>query len=388
MVKKISQIFQSKDHKEIMLVGLFISAIIIYSGLGLLALYMEIYNIFYIKMTLTFIMIGLLILYLRSYNTKLFAIILIIIIDVESSFAVISKQYFEFITIYPFLIIFGFYFFFRLKTALLMTIVHLAYWVVATIIRHRELTDHPLFTLLLTDFNMFTTSIAVIILAIFYHLSTEIPYAKLEKDDKLKALLLKEIHHRIRNNLNVIASIFGIQMRNLKKGVPQNSYCYDVLKENKLRIQAIAMIHEALYTNHNLDKVKFKSYTIALTNLINEAYGRETSVKVDANQISLPIETMFKLGIILNELFTNSIKHAFTTEDREDQVTITLKKEKNRYTLVYHESNNDHVDMEKIHNSDSLGMKLIYLTVQEMDGTVDISRNDGLIFSIEFVCAI
>ncbi len=365
-----------------MLVGLFISSIIIYSGLGLLALYMEIYNIFYIKLTLAFIMIGLLILYLRSYNTKLFAIILIIIIDVESSFAVISKEFYEFITIYPFLIIFGFYFFFRLKTALLMTIIHLAYWVAATIIRHRELTEHSLHAVVLPDINMFTSSIAVIILAIFYHLSTEIPYVKLEKDDKLKALLLKEIHHRIRNNLNIIASIFGIQMRNLEKGIPQNSY--DVLKENKLRIQAIAMIHEALYTNHNLDKVKFKSYTTALTNLINEAYGKEISVKVDANQISFPIETMFKLGIILNELFTNSIKHAFTTVGRDDQVTITLKKEGNRYILVYHESDNDHIDMEKIHNSNSLGMKLIYLTVQEMDGMVDILRNSGLIFTIKF----
>ena len=383
MIQKIRQIFHSRDHKEIMLVGLFISSIVIYSGLGLLALYMGIYNIFYIKLTLAFVMMGLLALYLRSYNTKLFAIILIVIVDVESSFAVINKQFYEFITIYPFLIIFGFYFFFRLKIALLLTLLHIIYWIIATFIRHRELTEHSLYTVIIPDINMFTTSIAVIILAVFYHLSTEIPYARLEKDDKLKELLLKEIHHRIKNNLNIIASIFGIQMRNLKKGVTQNSY--DLLKENKLRIQAIEMIHEALYANHNVDRVNFKSYAVALTNLINEAYGRDISVKIDANGISLPIETMFKLGIILNELFTNSIKYAFITDDRDNRISITLKKEINQYTLVYRESINDHIDMKKIHNSTSLGMKLISLTIKEMDGTINISQNCGLSFIIKFI---
>ncbi|NEW61185.1 sensor histidine kinase [Sulfurovum sp. bin170] len=383
MVSKLKEIFRSRKHQDIMLVGLFLSSIIVYISLALLAFIMQIYYIFFIKLILLFLMIALLWFYLRYFKTKLFASILIVIIEAESSLAVLNREFYEFITIYPFLIIFGFYFFFRLKTALWMTLVHLLYWTGATALKYREIQEVT-FADRTPDFNMFTTSVVVIILGIFYNISTEVSYEKLEKDDRIKAFLLKEIHHRIKNNLNIITSIFGLQMLSIKKSSNLQQNPYDMLKENKVRIESIAMIHEALYKDYNMEKIDFEEYTMNLIDLINQTYSRDISVEIDSNHISLLTNRVFQLGIILNELFTNSIKYAFDS-DKEEEIEISLRKEDDKYILIYHEINNNFSLLEKLTHSESLGMKLIYLTVREMDGELDISQNGGLIFRIEFI---
>ena len=229
---------------------------------------------------------------------------------------------------------------------------------------------------------MFTTSVVVVFLGLFYHLSTEVTYEKLEASNKKNETLLKEIHHRIKNNLNVIASIFGLQILNLKKGISKSTE--EVLKDNKMRIESIAMIHESLYQNHDIGKAPFKGYVQKLTGLINKTYNRNISVHIDSQNISLPLETMFRLGIILNELFTNSIKYAFEHDEKSDQVNVKLYRDGDDCYFTYHESRNEHIDIPKILNSQTLGMRLIQLTVKQMDGTLDISHNDGLIFTIIF----
>jgi len=382
MIAKLKEIFKSRKHQDIMLVGLFLSSILTYTSLALLAFIMQVYYIFFIKLILLFVMIAMLWLYIRYFKTKLFAFILIVIIDVESSMAVLNREFYEFITIYPFLIIFGFYFFFRLKTALWMTLVHLLYWSGATALKYREIQEVA-FADKTPDFNMFTTSVVVIILGIFYNISTEMSYEKLEKDDRIKAFLLKEIHHRIKNNLNIITSIFGLQMLNIKKNSLAQQNPYDMLQENKVRIESIAMIHEALYKEYNMEEIEFKEYAINLISLINQTYSRDISVKIDSECIALPTNRVFQLGIILNELFTNSIKYAFDSDKKE--IEILLIKENRQFKLIYREIGNKFSDLWKLTNSESLGMKLIYLTVKEMDGSLDIEQNRGLVFMIGFV---
>jgi two-component sensor histidine kinase len=239
-----------------------------------------------------------------------------------------------------------------------------------------------MFQSVVPDINMFTTSVVVVFLGIFYHLSTEVTYKKLEKSNKKNETLLKEIHHRIKNNLNIIASIFGLQILNLKKGISKSAE--EVLKDNKMRIESIAMIHESLYKSHDISQVPFNEYVLNLTGLINQTYNRNVSVKIDSNGIYLPLESMFRLGIILNELFTNSIKYAFEHDKSSDQVWIVLSKENNYYHFAYHESRNEHIDIDKMLESKTLGIRLIQLTVMQMEGTLDIIHDNGLIFKIIF----
>ncbi len=382
MIEDIRHIFHSKDHKEIMLGGILISSIIIYATLALSALYVGLNDVFWIKFSVG-LMIGVLFFVCVKYrNTSLIAILLFIILEIDTSLAMLSEHLFDFVSVYPFFIILGFFFFFRLKTALWMSFAHFVYWTVTTIIRQHEVIDHPKFESLISDINMLTTSVVVVLLGIFYHLSTEVTYEKLEIANEKNETLLKEIHHRIKNNLNIIASIFGLQILNLDKGISKSAK--EVLVDNKMRIEAIAMIHESLYQNHNIGNIPFNDYTQNLTDLINKTYNRNISVQIDSGNIALPLETMFRLGIILNELFTNSIKYAFEHDAQDDQVWIVLSEKNGNYHFAYHESRNENIDIEKMLSSKTLGIKLVQLTVKQMGGELDISHNNGLIFTIIF----
>jgi two-component sensor histidine kinase len=382
MFKNIKHIFKSKDHKEIMLAGLLVSSFVIYIVLALSALYVGLTDVFWIKLSVGFI-IGILFFVCTYYkNIPLITILLFIVLEIDTSLAMLSEHLFDFISIYPFFIIFGFFFFFRLKTALWMSFIHFIYWTIATIMRQHEVMDHPKFQVVISDINMLTTSVVVVLLGIFYNISTEVTYEKLEIANEKHEMLLKEIHHRIKNNLNIIASIFGLQILNLKKGVSKSTE--EVLKDNKVRIESIAIIHESLYQNNDIGKVPFDEYARNLTKLINKTYNRNISVQIDSDDISLPLEMMFRLGIILNELFTNSIKYAFEHDAQKDQVWIALSKDKDKYHFVYHESRNENIDIKKMLSAKTLGMRLIQLTVKQMDGTLDIAHNNGLIFTIKF----
>jgi len=381
MIENIRHLFQSEDHKEIMLGSLLVLFIGIYAILALSAFYLGLNDVFWVKFNVALIIILLFVICSKFRNLPLTVILFIIILEIDTSLAMFSKDFYDFVAIYPFLIIFGFFFFFKLKTALWMTVAHFTYWIVMTIFRYHNVADHPMFKSLMPDINMFTTSVVVVFLGLFYNLSTEVTYEKLEIANEKNVTLLKEIHHRIKNNLNIIASIFGLQILNLQKGISKSAE--EVLKDNKMRIEAIAMIHESLYQNHDIGKAPFDEYAQNLTNLINKTYNRNISVQIDSSDIALPLETMFRLGIVLNEFFTNSIKYAFEHDKNSDQVWITLSKEED-YCFTYHESRNEHIDIDKMLNSQTLGMRLIQLSVKQMEGTLNISHNNGLIFTIIF----
>jgi len=266
-----------------------------------------------------------------------------------------------------------------------MTLGHFVYWIVMTMIRQQEVVDHPMFKAVVSDINILTTSIVVVLLGLFYHLSTEVTYKKLEIANVKNETLLKEIHHRLKNNLNVISSILGLQILNLEKDDTKSAKV--ILLENKVRIEAIAMIHESLYKNGDIEKVVFKDYTQHLSELMNGIYNDNVSVDIESNNLTLPLETMFQLGIILSELLTNSNKHAFKDLDKSNEVKISLSRKKDSFHFTYRENHNDHVDIEKMLKSQTLGMRLIQLTAKQMDASLNVTQDDGLIFTIDFFTA-
>jgi len=285
----------------------------------------------------------------------------------------LNQHFYNFISIYPFCIIFGFFFFFRLGIALWTTLLHFIFWIFIIIIR-----DQPI---QLSDVNIFVTSIVVVLLGIFYHLSTEIVYDNHKDEEKRKATILKEIHHRIKNNLNMIASIIGLQILNLEKNKSQDTK--EILTKSKLRLEVVAMIHESLYQHKSIKEINFKEYTQKLLNLILQTYNEKVNIQIDSNITILHSETMLRLGIIINELFTNSIKHGFS-DNNENKIHISLTKENKYYLFTYHNPHNIYADIDKLLHSPSLGIKLINLTVKQMGGVLNVEQNGGLVFTIRF----
>ena len=389
MITTIRQLFKSTDHKKIMLVGLYIVGIISHLIISTIFAYRGEQIIFFIKFSIALFAAILFHYYLKSGNTRHYAILLMILMELDIAYTVLNGHIFNFTMSYPFifyvifgLYLFGFFFFFRLKDALIATALHYIYWIIVTIFGHYFYASEYIVTDFLPSFSMFVTSFIILTFCIFYYFSTELPYETLEKDDKLKEMLLREIHHRIKNNLNMMASVLGLQILSLNNIKQKDTQ--EILTNSKLRIEAIAMIHESLYKSHNIEKIFFKEYVQDLTSLINRAYNKNIFVQINSDHISLPLETIFSLGIILNEIFINSIKYAFVHERDGDLVQISLSQKKNNFRFTYHESRNENIDIKKMLENKSLGMKLVKLTVKQLDGTLEVTRNRGLIFTIDF----
>ncbi len=334
-----------------------------------------------IKSVAIAVFLGSLYFYIKKSRVELYDSILMLTVEIELTLIVLQNHFLHFSTVYPMLITFGLFFFFDLKKALWFTLFHHIYWFSIFWYGYIHYAVHPILHDVTSIVGMIIAYSFMILFGFFYYISTELAYEKLERSDRQKAILLNEIHHRIKNNLNMMASVLGLQIMNIKSNETKD--VTDALLNSKLRIQAMAMVHESLYRHKEFDTISFYDYVTNLTDLVNQSYDKKVGVFIDAGSIQLPLESMMQLGIILNELFTNSIKYAFINS-KNSSVTIKLKEGENEYIFIYHENHNKNVNISQILQSNTLGMKLLKLIVSQIRGKLDVEKNEGLRFTITF----
>lgn len=196
-----------------------------------------------------------------------------------------------------------------------------------------------------------------------------------------KEMLLKEIHHRVKNNLQIISGILELQNFNISD---ENAKI--ILKEGQARIQSIALIHKTLYQSENFSKVPFQNYLTELVQAIQDTY-RNAQMKIDtvinANDIELSINTAIPLSLIINEIITNCFKHAFIGRNN-GTININLTKEDLTYQLVIHDNGNglpDDFNPRKLH---SVGFDLIQGLSKQLEGTFDWKTENGTAITITF----
>ncbi len=214
----------------------------------------------------------------------------------------------------------------------------------------------------------------VLLFGTTYHLTIEASYKKLEESNKQKAFLLKEIHHRVKNNLNIVASILG-----LEKFESDIKEVHKLINQNKLRIESIAMVHEILYESSDLENIDFKTYISKLTTHILNTESQDESITLKLNiiKLSLSIEEMMQFGIIINELMTNTIKYAFP--NTKGVINISLIQEEHCYKLTYQDNG---VGLQN--TKQGFGSSLIEMSIQQLDGELKIINHKGLSHEICF----
>ncbi|MBI5664812.1 MAG: PAS domain S-box protein [Nitrospirae bacterium] len=188
-----------------------------------------------------------------------------------------------------------------------------------------------------------------------------------------KEILLKEIHHRVKNNMQVISSLLNIQAGKLK-GRPEA----EVFNESRNRISAMALVHEKLYRSASLGNIDFNDYITSLSNSLFAFYGKSTkniSVKVHADGVFLGIDTAIPCGLIINELLSNSLKYAFPN-DRSGNISITLKNMAGGshwdYELIVRDSGIGLPAGLDIRKTSSLGLQLVInLSEHQLQGAVE-----------------
>jgi len=207
-----------------------------------------------------------------------------------------------------------------------------------------------------------------------YHFAIASSYERLEKSNKQKAFLLKEIHHRVKNNLNIVASILG-----LEKFQSNTEEVHKLISQNKLRIESIAMVHEILYQSEDLENIDFKIYISKLTEhiLATESSQDNIHLHLDIVALKFNIEAMIQFGIIINEFMTNSIKYAFP--NKKGKIHITLQKHEHNYKLIYEDNGIGLQGKES-----GFGQNLINISVQQLEGTLKMINKDGLRYEILF----
>jgi len=228
---------------------------------------------------------------------------------------------------------------------------------------------------------------AIFILAFgtFYQLAIEESYRQLQHANAQKALLLQEIHHRIKNNLNKMASALGLQILRVRQGHSVSPE--EILTANKLRIEAMSLIHEALYHSEDIARVDMAAYVRKLFDLIARTHDRILPLHLEATGVTLPPDKALRIGTILNELITNTLKH--TPDDTPDlRIDIALTREEDSCRLTYTQAgHSDPIDTASLTHAQGFGMMLVRLSAEELGGELTIqSEQHSLIFTILFPC--
>lgn len=192
-----------------------------------------------------------------------------------------------------------------------------------------------------------------------------------------KEMLISEIHHRIKNNLAIVSSLLYLQNETI-----EDKEIRDKINQTDLRIKTIALVHEKLYAKHSVNNIEFSNYLESLAKMICRGFEKDIKLALNLEKISLTIEKAQPLGLIINELLTNSFKHAFTATENAE-IEIRLKKNGNNYWLMYRDNGTgiEHTDKK---NTGSLGLTLIQTLANQIDATYTIKSIPGTTYEFSF----
>ncbi len=198
-----------------------------------------------------------------------------------------------------------------------------------------------------------------------------------------KDMLLKEVHHRVKNNLQTVCSLLNMQSRGTEDEEMKN-----LIKSSQNRVMAMAMVHEMLYLRDDLTAIDYKPYVFKLTEyLVKSVKGPDSKVKlaIDVPDIVLGIDTAIPLGLLINETITNSLKYGIK-DDAEGEIHIELKKkDENDYVLAIGDNGVGIAESVDPKTTKSLGLKLIHNLARQLKGSItrDWSR-EGTNYIVKF----
>ncbi len=197
---------------------------------------------------------------------------------------------------------------------------------------------------------------------------------------KEKEILLKEVHHRTKNNMTVIKSLLSMQIRSLK--IPEAVSCFlDAIS----RIESMIKLYDKLYKTENYEEVTIKTYLYSLIDEIIQLFPNWKSIQINKQIEDFAIETklIFPLGIILTELLTNTMKYAFPNK-KDGKIDVNISKKQNHVTFIYKDNGIGIIDNKKEEQKPGFGLNLIKLLSKQINGSVINTNDNGVKFIIEF----
>lgn len=197
-----------------------------------------------------------------------------------------------------------------------------------------------------------------------------------------KEVLLKEIHHRVKNNMQVIISLLNLQSKHVK-----DKHDLEILKDSQNRIKSMALIHDKLYQSKDLASIDFAEYIENLASHVFNTYSVSSSaikLVADIKDVPLDINTAIPCGLIINELISNSLKYAFP-DGQEGEIRIKLYASKDdTFTLIVSDKGIGLPEDLDFRNIKSLGLQVVVALVEQLKATIERDRSEGTAFKIVF----
>jgi two-component system, sensor histidine kinase PdtaS len=203
-----------------------------------------------------------------------------------------------------------------------------------------------------------------------------------KKADMEKGAMLKEIHHRVKNNLQIISSLLSIQ-----SDYVSDTKVISAVQESQGRVKAMALIHQLLYQNQDLSTINFAEYLPQLVNAISSIYKKEgttVNVQIEAENISFDIDMAIPLGLIITELTANAFKYAFNDKGTGKLFIKITKSLNDEYLLTLADDGPGLPQGMKVDELNSMGLKLVNILTSQLDGTFEYKYNQGAIFNVKF----
>ena len=202
--------------------------------------------------------------------------------------------------------------------------------------------------------------------------------ALVEKDS-----LLKEIHHRVKNNLQMVSSLLSLQTKNTR-----SKAAIEALEEGKSRVKAMALIHQKLYQNDDLSVIEMQGYIESLVNSVQSVFkkgGHNINITIDAEGVELDIDRAIPFGLVLNELVSNSFKYAFPDDDKNGKIYIHLRKNGEQGFFEYTDNGVGLPEDSDERVNSSMGIRLINRLVNQLQSSLNIDKtSEGVRFWFNF----
>lgn len=230
-------------------------------------------------------------------------------------------------------------------------------------------------------FTLLITALMVFFLFFLYRVFVKRKkYSQLlERQNLEKEFLLKEIHHRVKNNLETISSLLALQTAQI-----DNTELQDIMVESQNRVQSMGMIHQNLYQGENLAAIEMKNYFVNLGSYIIDSFDATDRISMEVNMdtLELDVDRAIPIGLIVNELITNSLKYAFP-DRRKGEIMVSLKEDKEHLYLRVAD-NGKGMSKSKSIEGTGFGTQLVELLTKQLDGKMTLSTQQGTEVFFEF----
>jgi PAS domain S-box-containing protein len=210
---------------------------------------------------------------------------------------------------------------------------------------------------------------------------SDITEHKKAEEARKNEILLKEIHHRVKNNLQIISSLLYLESTYFK-----DKKVIEKFTDSQNRVKSMALAHEKLYQSKDHASIDFSDYIQNMGNFLLQSYSiksKNVKLNIHVDDVFLGIDTALPCGLIINELVSNSFKHAFPA-GREGEISITLDSDNGTFILIVSDNGISFPTDLDFRNTESLGLQLVNNLVEQIEGTIELDRSSGTAFTITF----